>query len=298
MCGVLGLRAVFVASLIVAFGCSAQESEADDAPRPLKVMTFNVLCSLCGLDEFDPWSERLAYFGDILARHDPDLIGIQELTPINGEVDAVLAQAPGHAALFFEPSAEEGGLPYPDATIFYREERFSVVERGEYWLSPTPDEPRSTGFSPPQLPRLLVWAVLRDGEDDRELYFASTHFDNNSPSQELSAPLVVERTGPFFARGPVIVVGDFNSQPADPAFATLAGAFDDTFALASERRVETNLEPVPEYDTADRIDHIFVAGDGVDWTVTDWIADLTAYGDEQRYPSDHFPIVATIEHAP
>jgi len=44
-------------------------------------MTFNVLCSFCNLREFDPWSERLAYFGDIFARHDPDLIGLQELSP-------------------------------------------------------------------------------------------------------------------------------------------------------------------------------------------------------------------------
>jgi endonuclease/exonuclease/phosphatase family metal-dependent hydrolase len=274
----------------------------DASPRPMTVMTFNVLCSICGGGEYDPWDDRLGYFADIFARHDPDLIGIQELTPINGEVDAVLAQAPGHEAVFYAPA--EGGLPYPDATIFFRKERFSLVERGEYWLSPTPDEPSSTGFSSPQLPRLLVWAVLRDRADGRELYFASTHFDNNSPSQELSAPLVLERTAPFVDQGPVIVVGDFNSQPTDVAYATLTTdqshgfAFENVFDLAAEWRVENNLEPAPDYDLDARIDHLFVVGDPSSWAVSEWIADLTVYGPNQRYPSDHFAIVATLEHAP
>jgi hypothetical protein len=45
---------------------------------------------------------------------------------------------------------------------------------------------------------------------------------------------------------------------------------------------------------ADRIDHIFLAGDGVTWSATDWLADLTVYGPNQRYPSDHFPVVAQV----
>jgi endonuclease/exonuclease/phosphatase family metal-dependent hydrolase len=149
-----------------------------------------------------------------------------------------------------------------------------------------------------------VWAVLRDRADGRELYFASTHFDNNSPSQELSAPLVLERTVPFVDQGPVIVVGDFNSQPADVAYATLTTdqshgfAFENVFDLAAEWRVETNLEPPPDYDLDARIDHLFVAGDHAPWVVSEWIADLTAYGPNQRYPSDHFAIVATLEPAP
>lgn len=281
--------------------CGTEEPETSKSPQPLSVMTFNVLCSICGGAEYDPWDERLAYFADIFARHDPDLIGLQELTPIQGEVDAVLAQAPGHAAIFYAP--EEGGLPYPDATIFYKIERFTPIESGEYWLSPTPDDPNSTGFASPQLPRLVVWARLRDHADDSELYFASTHFDNNAPSQDLSAPLVLERTAPYVDR-PVILVGDFNSQPADPAYQTLTGDdahgfhFDDAFDLAAEWRVETNVEPPPDYDLDARIDHLFVTGSGFPWTVAEWIADLTVYGPNDRYPSDHFAIAARLEPAP
>ena len=284
------------AAAILLVGCGAADEEPPREPAPLRVMTFNVLCSLCGSEEFDPWEERLAYFGDIFARHDPDLIGIQELTPLAGEVEQILEQAPGRAALYFAP---ESGLPYPDATIVYRTERFEVLEHGEYWLSPTPDEPRSTGFADPQLPRLLVWARLADLENDGELYFASTHFDNNVPSQELSAPLVKERTLPYLD-GPVVVVGDFNAKPPSPGYEILMTealhgfAFVDTFDRAAEPGIVSNQEPVPSYDTGARIDHVLLAGTAAEWTVEAWAADLTVYGPSERYPSDHFPIAVKL----
>jgi len=280
-------------------GCGSSDEESPQPARPLTAMTFNVLCSFCKTGEYDPWQDRLGYFTDIFARHDPDLVGIQELTLLNGEVDAFLETLPGRGAVYFNP---EDRPPYPDAAIFYRKSRFTVLEHGEYWLSPTPDQPSTTGFSPPQVPRLVVWALFRDRAGDRQLLFASTHFDNNSPSQELSAPLVQERTAPWVSKGPVVFVGDFNSKPNSAAYATLTTdasrgfVFKDSFDSSPEYRVVSNVDPPPDYDTTTRIDHIFLAGDGVSWVVSDWTADLSKYGPNDRYPSDHFPIVSTLDY--
>lgn len=278
-------------------GCGS-DGGGNSAPAPaIKVMSYNILCSFCDRRNYDPWEERLAYFGDIFERYDPDLIGVQELTPLGNEVAQVLAEAPGRGAIYYAP---QGATPYPDAMILYRESRFSVIEHGEYWLSPTPEVPLSTGFSPPQLPRLVVWARLRDLATDREIFFATTHFDNNSPSQQLSAPLVLQRTAPFVSSEPVIVVGDFNSRPNSTAYGLLTGdprsgfTFDNAFDLTPSYRVVTNQTPAPEYDPDERIDHIFLAG--ADWTVSDWAVDLTVYGTRQRYPSDHFAIAATVTY--
>ncbi|MCC6668948.1 MAG: endonuclease/exonuclease/phosphatase family protein [Polyangiaceae bacterium] len=291
--------ALALALSCLALGCG-EDPEASEPlpPKPLSVMTFNVLCSVCNPSEYDPWDERLDYFADLFTRHDPDLIGLQEITPLAGEVESLLATLPGRKALFFE---QEDWPPYPDAAIFYRTSRFRVLERGEYWLSPTPDEPRSTGFAKPQLPRLVVWARLLDKAGDREMFFASTHFDNNSPSQELSAPLVLERTAPFAAELPVVFVGDFNSQPSDPAYKTLTTdashgfVFQNAYDLAQKPGIVENQDPDPSFDPADRIDHVFVAGAGVPWTSSSWAADLFVYGAKKRYPSDHFAVVTTLD---
>ena len=296
------IRAVLlVATLVVALaGCGESTVQRPAPPQPLKVMTFNVECSFC--PNVYPWATRLGYFGDIFARHDPDLIGLQELSPPpfnNGkEVEQVLAHAPGYSAVFY---GSDTSLPYPDATILYRSSRFTVLEHGAYWLSPTPDVPLSMGFATPQLARLVVWARLLDTVRDRELYFATTHFDNNSPSQAMSAPLVQARAAPFVEQLPVIVVGDFNSRPDSTAYRILTSdsshgfVFENAFDLTSWHIV-TNQTPEPAYDVNDRIDHIFLAGSAVHWSVSSWAADLTVYGAQQSYPSDHFPIVAEVDY--
>jgi endonuclease/exonuclease/phosphatase family metal-dependent hydrolase len=293
--------ALVLVTACLSAGCGADEPVDPEVlpPKPLTVMSFNVLCSLCNTSEYDPWQERLEYFRDIFQRHDPDLVGSQELTPLDGEVEAMLDVLPGRGALYFRP---EEGLPYPDAAIFYKKDRFSVLEQGTYWLSPTPDEPRSTGFSSPQLARLVVWARLRDRNGDRELVFIDTHFDNNSPSQQLSAPLTLERTAPWVKTHPVIFAGDFNSKPDSEAYSILTTddshgfVFQNAFDLAPQKGPISNQDPAPPYDTAERIDHIFLAGDQSTFDVKNWVADLYVYGAKKRYPSDHFAIVSTLDY--
>jgi len=99
-----------------------------------------------------------------------------------------------------------------------------------------------------------------------------------------------------------VVTGDFNSQTYDPAYATLTGGADgvgfhltNSFDLAESWSIDTNQEPVPDYDVPGRIDHIFVAGEGVRWTCPRWVVDLTVYGPQARYPSDHRAMVAELE---
>ena len=300
--------------LLVAMGaCGATEVEATkdaydlttevlpDAmqePMALRVMTFNVLCSFCGSEGYDPWSQRLEYFEDLFSRHDPDLIGLQELfTP--DEVQAIIAGTPGYEAIFFEGVMGPLMLDfYPDAAILYRKDRFSVVESGFYWLSETPDEAWSAGWAETNLPRLVAWAHLRQSEVGRDLYFATTHFDNNPPNQDMSAPLFVERSRSWAEKMPVILTGDFNSQPTDLAYATLVGDAGDltllnAFDLAEQWSVDHNQDQEPEWDPIHRIDHIFVAGDHP-WTVPWWVVDLYIYGSDGLYPSDHFAMVTEI----
>ncbi len=268
---------------------------AEKADR-IKVMSFNVLCSFCNPREYDSWSDRLAYFADIFRRHDPDLIGTQELTNAN-EAEQIRKLLPNHGVLFYQ----KGNLAYPDAAIYYRKDRFEVVESGLFWLSPTPEIPMSTGFTGKklQLARLVIWAVLRDISTGKKLYFASTHYDPNSPSQEKTSPLVLGRMAPIGQQMPVIFVGDFNSRPNSKAYKLLTQGVDGGFHLTDAReigatkRVATTQASAPDYPAENRIDHIFVGGQG-QWTVSEWTVDMTRYGPKNRYPSDHWPIVAEM----
>ncbi len=268
---------------------------------PWRVMTFNVMCSSCTPDGFEPWDLRVPHMGDTIRRHDPDLLGTQELFT-GAEVEELEAELPGYTSVWFAKPTPDN-LDYADAAIFYRTELFEEVEHGFYWLSPKPDTAYSTGFAAPQLPRLVVWARLRALAEDYELVFATTHFDNNAPSQELSAPVVLERTAALGDELPVIMVGDYNSQTNDLAYEILTTGvdgsgprFEDAFALSEQWRQDTNLDPAPQYDPASRIDHVFVAG--APWTASDWAVDQWGYGPTMMYTSDHFAISVELAVPP
>ena len=255
-------------------------------------MTYNVMCSFCTAPGADPWETRLPYIFDAIDRHDPDLMGIEELT-YKREVTEFLHAEPQYTAIYFiDPGTPNATFPeYPDATIFYRTSRFTEVEHGTYWLSPQPDTPWSTGFGN-SLWRLVTWAHLKDKASGKDLYFVATHFDNTAPSQSKSAPLLVSRTAPWAKKMPVIVVGDFNSTPDTDAYKTLAAAFQNTYDLAAKPRIDTN-EQSPTWDPAQRIDHIWATGGA--WKVRDWVVGIHSYGSPPRYPSDHFPVAATVD---
>ncbi|MFV8752069.1 endonuclease/exonuclease/phosphatase family protein [Nannocystaceae bacterium ST9] len=261
---------------------------------PMVVMTFNVLCSFCD-DTYDPWLDRIAYIADTITRHSPDLVGLQELFTAE-EVQQLLDLSPGYSALFYSDDTSD----YADATIWYRSDRYAVVDSGFYWLSPAPDLPFSVGFAQPQFPRLVAWAQLRELSTDAELLFVDTHFDNNSPSQELSAPLLLERTEAQAGTLPIVVVGDFNSRPDSTAYAILDQGVEgsgfsltNSFDLAGEWSVESNLDPAPDYDPSERIDHVWVAGGT--WTVPSWVVDTWVYGPDQKHTSDHFAITTQLQ---
>ena len=285
---------------LVEFSDATNSPEQDSAgdSLPLVVMTYNVLCSFCNAD-YDPWDERLFYFADVFDRHQPDLVGLQELF-FAMEVEQILALTPEYSALFWQDLDQAYLKAYADAAIFYRTGRFELLDNGFYWLSPTPDEPLSGGWAESNLARLVAWAHLRDLATGRELYFASTHVDNNTPNQEMSAPLILERTTQWAHDIPAILVGDFNSKPSSPAYAILSSSDDataisllNTFDLVPEWSVTTNQDPSVNYNPDHRIDHMFVAGDG-DFDVTRWSVDMHVYGSDALYPSDHLAMIATL----
>jgi formylglycine-generating enzyme required for sulfatase activity/endonuclease/exonuclease/phosphatase family metal-dependent hydrolase/glycerophosphoryl diester phosphodiesterase len=299
---------VLILGICFLVACNTRYTNTDDtgdisgdtgvvpAPISYRVMTFNVMCPVCD-PWYDPWEKRVRYIGDVFRRHDPDLIGLQELI-IADDVKSILSFAHGYAAVFY--SSDENSGAYPDATILYRTARFELVASGSFWLSPTPDVPWSKGFADGQVvPRIVIWARLHDRIDGIDIVFATTHFDSTDPHQRLSAPLVLERLSIIASSTPIIFVGDLNSEPFHPAYGILTGRagnlgfhLEDAFALTSVWHVDANTNPTPGYDPAGRIDHIMVAGGS--WSCTDWRADLYKYGSSIKYPSDHRAIIADL----
>ncbi len=292
--------------LLTVVGCG---DPANDEPTSfdLSVMTYNVLCSFCpglGADQHDPWADRAPLLRDLFAEYDLDLIGAQELTytapgPHNSDEVRDLAGETYKAIYYENPQL----MDYPDATLLYRASRFTEHDRGFFWLSSTPDVPLSADFDPDgQFARVVAWAELEDLESGEHFIFVTTHFDNNSPSQTLSAPLFLSRLQPLANRLPLVITGDFNSNLSTEAYGILTGSDEPKLENASDLVPEGPRAVGPEVDRSNyhwegRIDHIFLGGKAT-FEVSDWLVDLRRSGPNNRHLSDHHAMVADIQVHP
>ena len=114
-----------------------------------------------------------------------------------------------------------------------------------------------------------------------------------------SAQLIRTRMATLASNSWVVLTGDFNMPPTDPAYAALLGANDPQGVQI--RDAYRQVHPVEQPDeltrhnftggtTGKRIDYVFHTGEFAASAAT---IVHTSY-DGGRYPSDHYPVTATL----
>mmetsp|Transcript_10500 Transcript_10500/g.11321 ORF Transcript_10500/g.11321 Transcript_10500/m.11321 type:complete len:295 (+) Transcript_10500:64-948(+) len=272
----------------------------------VKIMSFNIDCRVCDLEKAhgESWDDRVQNELDTIARHDPDIIGIQE--PIFRR-DVQQLTPKGYRAIYFDKADWLPWGVYPDAVIMYKESRFIQKDFNMFWLGPNSSFP--AGFDRLALPRLAVYSLFEDRKDKTNFYFGSTHFDHGDDLEgrnidcTASAKELLSFTEPVAAKYPFLWVGDFNSETANNnAYAILTNQtssfhLEDSYYASPSHAISSNLNPLPEYDYNHSIDHIFYANnkDIASYTPLDWTVDMYVYGEKQQYASDHYAIISTVE---
>ena len=253
-------------------------------PEPLRVMTFNVRLPLAQ-DGPNQWQFRRDFAAKLMARAKPDIAGTQELHKVQG--DELLARLPGYA---WFGTDRRGGHGDEHMGIFYRHDRFNLVELGNFWLSDTPGVPGSISWGHPY-PRMVTWGLFEAKADGRRFYVLNTHFPYRAEDGEArlkAAQLIRDHIAALPEGVPLILIGDFNTEPDSAVHALLTRTLADA-------RIAAPVKAGPEgtyhayKGTGDRrIDWILTRGFRAQRveTIADRRGDL--------YPSDHFPVVADL----
>jgi endonuclease/exonuclease/phosphatase family metal-dependent hydrolase len=227
----------------------------------------------------------------VVRAENPDLLGLQEALAF--QIDEITAAVPGYGVVGVgRDDAAKGG---EFSAILFKTDRFRVADAGTFWFSDTPAVPGSKTWGN-NITRISSWVRFVD-RDGRGFYHFNLHLDHESqPSREKSTQLLRERIDArAFPLEPAIVTGDFNVGEKNPALATLvSGAsapFVDTF-----REVHPNETVVGTFSgfkfgtvNGEKIDYILVQpGTEV------LSAAILRTSRNNRYPSDHFPVVARV----
>jgi endonuclease/exonuclease/phosphatase family metal-dependent hydrolase len=186
--------------------------------------------------------------------------------------------------------------------VFYRLDRFDVLDRGTFWLSTTPDIPGSRGWDA-ALPRVASWLKLRDRRTGSDFLIVNTHFDHvGQEARRESAHLLTRRIDALVRSGdrklPVILMGDFNSRQSDAPYAAITKTTDPALALVDAQHV-SRTPPTGGDSTSNgfkainpgaKIDYVFVR----DVTVVQ-SHDIQDPRVDGRFVSDHQPVVVRLE---
>lgn len=274
---------------------SPASSDAADAAPPLRVMSFNVRVRN-PFDGFNGWAFRRELVTTTIGNFAPDILGTQE--GVMSQIEELQAELPGYA--FVGAGRDNGKRRGETAAIFYRTDRFELLDSGHFWLSDTPDEVASRSWGN-MFNRIATWVRLRDlsHPEQAEVFVFNTHLDVFSANARYqSAHLLQRKMVEIAGDNPVIVTGDFNAgEGSDPYNVLVSGAGE-----VREPLIDSFRHVHPETWQQEGTMHKFGggrSGERIDWilnceqfTPVAATIDYTRAG--RRFPSDHFPISAVL----
>jgi endonuclease/exonuclease/phosphatase family metal-dependent hydrolase len=276
------------AALLAAAPAGAQPTPGE----PLRVVSFNIRYGTAK-DGDNEWAKRRAMLFDVTRELDADVVGLQEALAF--QIDEIEAAVPGYAAIGVgrDDAARDGEY----TAILFRTSRLRVADAGTFWFSDTPEVPASRSWGN-RITRICTWARFVD-RDGRAFYVFNLHLDHESqPSREQSVALLRRRIAArAFPAEPVIVTGDFNAGERNPAITALIERSDaasrlvDTFRVVHPATTEVGTFTGFTFGKTDgeKIDYVLVQpGTEV------LSAGIVRTSRDNRYPSDHFPVAATV----
>ena len=294
--------------------CCAAASVADVDAKAVRVGSYNIRYVAGDKGTDNDWNKRRDDLVALVRGFNLDAFGLQEVDP--EQMQYLREKMPGYGFVgeHRNPDRKSGEA----SPVAYRKDRFDLVKQNTFWLSDTPEVPGSRSWGA-MCRRVCTYAVLKDRVTGKHFCFVNTHLDHKSELANTNGMhLILERMKEFAAGMPVVLTGDHNcfetSNAAKMATKVLKNALH-----VSERQPEgpwltlclfprrTKLVPceeamkTPEKERnanegrkkfGARIDYIYVS-QGV--RVLDYRTDATLRPGLDLYPSDHFPIIATLE---
>ena len=281
---------------VLALGACAALPAPAASQVPLEVMTFNIRTA-AGRDGDNAWVHRRELVVETIRGAAPDIIGMQEA--LDEQIEYLDRMLPEHRWIGIDRGLN-GGVGLSEYTpIFYRHAELSPIESGNFWLTDTPDVPpaRPTGERRRRGGgRIVTWARFHHRASGRQIYVYNTHFTlRRGQSQLASAELVASRVESLPDDAPVVVLGDFNHD----------AEHSDTWQVATSRGLRDAWVEAPEThgpaatygdfgppgpELTERVDWILVAG-----PIDVHRVETVLHNDAGRFPSDHYPVTATIE---
>ncbi|HIR24021.1 MAG TPA: endonuclease/exonuclease/phosphatase family protein [Candidatus Egerieimonas faecigallinarum] len=248
----------------------------------MKIVTFNIRYDTAS-DEKNAFHYRRDQIARKIKRESPDIICFQEVLP---HVAAWLKE--NLKGYYVVGCGRSRRLKDEQTAIAFKAERMNLIALDTYWLSDTPQVPGSRYEEQSVCPRICTEAVFQDLEEDTVFRVVNVHLDHADSGvrgKEIRQVLARIENEPSFPGVPVILAGDFYSEP-------------DSEEIQEMHRQEQFEEVTGEigatyhgFGMADpmKVDYIFIQKPYICTGVKAW-TDCR----DGVYLSDHYPLCAEL----
>lgn len=249
----------------------------------ITVMSYNIRCAT----PTDLGKRSWLYRADMVMQNikdtAPDIIGFQEVMAVQNKHLASTLPDYDHVMQFRDNSIASEGCP-----IYYRRDLFTLVDKGSFWLSETPDEiSRGWGAA---CHRICSYVILVQKATGKEFVVFNTHLDHVSEeARENGIALVLQKIAEFGGM-PAVLMGDFNASEDSDTYRTATGSFLDVKYQTQNTMQAATYQAWGEKPDEPCIDYIMISKTG--FSVAQYAVVQNTYNDV--YPSDHFPLLASL----
>ena len=200
--------------MVSSLSCVAVEPE----PTLLRCCTFNIRLKNDGDDKAGfGWNVRRDRVANYIREKAIDVVGMQEV--LHPQLLDLLERLPQYD--YVGVGRADGKTRGEYSPIFFLKDKFEVLDKGNFWLSETPDVPGSKGWDA-AIERIASYAKLKDKATGKIFMAVNTHFDHvGVMARRESAKLIMRKIQEIVGNRPAVVTGDFNVTEDDEAYVTM-----------------------------------------------------------------------------
>ncbi|MDD3079944.1 MAG: endonuclease/exonuclease/phosphatase family protein [Paludibacter sp.] len=283
--------------------------------RTIKVSSFNVRNdNTSDAENGNGWVNRYPVIANMILFHDLDIVGTQECK--NNQITDLLSVLSKFNYSYI--GRGRGTNPTDDeySAIFYKTDKYELLNSGNFWLSETPDIP-SKGWDA-ALNRICTWGEFEDKSTQFTFFAFNLHMDHiGVDARKYSSELVIEKIKEIANGQPVFLTGDFNTDQYAEGYQIITTSCLLKDSYVSAPIVHDLNGTFNSFDinntTNQRIDHVFISdqftplrygiltdiywtdADGEPSHPRDFPAETTVITGTPRLPSDHYPVVVELK---
>ncbi len=263
------------------------------ASEPVNVMSFNIRYDNPE-DSMNNWKFRKERVANAVRFYDVDIVGMQEV--LRNQLEDLRQRLPEYGVVGV--GREDGKEKGEYSALWYRKSRFTLLDSGNFWLSETPEVAGSKGWDG-ACERIASWAKLKDAVSGKEYLALNTHLDHvGVVARREGVNLILEKVNELGGELPVIVTGDFNSEPESDVIKNITDP-NNPKHLTDTRLASPvvygpswtfhDFDKLP-YDKRPLIDYVFVRN-GLSVLRYGVLAET----ENESLLSDHAPVLVTVE---